>query len=101
MILDLSKHTCWQSPSMSFLGPFPHFEQVPRLPDMVIVFQDGKVTSCDVTTIKSLQTIDENSVAKVCSSNLKTTVLEYGRYRKRSAGRTKEREQLQKRGAIR
>ena len=31
--------------------------------DLVILFQDGEVTSCDVTTIKSLQTVDENSVA--------------------------------------
>ena len=73
VILDLSKHSCWQSPSMSFLGPFPHFEQVPRLLDLVIVFQDGEMTSCDVTTIKLLQTVDKNSVARVCSSNLKTT----------------------------
>ena len=27
---------------MSFLGPLPHFEQVPRLPDLVIVFQDAE-----------------------------------------------------------
>ena len=40
VILDLSKHSCWQSPSMSFLGPLPHFEQVPRLADLVIEFQD-------------------------------------------------------------
>ena len=65
------------------------------------MFQDGEVTSCDVTTINSLQTVDENSVAKVCSSSLKTTGLEYGHYCKRSAGQTKEREQLQKRGGIR
>ena len=64
------------------------------------MFQDGEVTSCDVTTIKSLQTINENSVAKVCGSSIKPTGLEYGRYCKRLAGAMKEREQLQKRGAI-
>ena len=27
---------------MSFLGPLLHFEQVPRLPDLVIEFQDAE-----------------------------------------------------------
>ena len=43
VILDLSKHSCWQSSSMRFLGPLSHFEQVPRLPDLVIVFQGGEI----------------------------------------------------------
>ena len=43
VIFDLSKHSCWSmSPSMSFLGPLPHFEQVLRLPDLVIEFQDAE-----------------------------------------------------------